>query len=143
MVAVKKNSLKINAVKFKPSKTKERVTAEFQDVTYPDDESAPVVTYTGNALMPQVVVYDEELGTVLTEGEDYTVTYKNNVNVGTKASATIKGIKNYSGSITLNFAVIKKDMNEYADDFKVSVKTVPIQAKTSNQESLYGMAIRY
>jgi len=113
---------KITPVKFKPSKSENRVKAEFQSITYPDDLSLPVVTYTGSALAPEVIVYDEELGTILTEGVDYTVTYKNNVKVGTKASATIKGIKNYSGSISLGFAVIAKDMNEYADDFKVSVK---------------------
>lgn len=113
---------KISAVKFKPSKTVERVTAEFENIDYSDDTSVPIVTYTGGALSPDVIVYDEELGVILTEGEDYTVTYKNNVKVGTKASATIKGIKNYSGSINLGFAVVAKDMKEHADDFKVSVK---------------------
>lgn len=113
---------KITAVKFKPSKTVQRVTAEFENMDYTDDTSVPVVTYTGSALSPEVLVYDEELGVALTEGTDYTVTYKNNVKVGTKASAIIKGIKNYSGSINLNFAVVAKDMNEHADDFSVSVK---------------------
>lgn len=42
----------------------------------------------------------------LTEGTDYKVTWKNNVNVGT-ASATFTGLGNYCGSTTLKFSILK------------------------------------
>ena len=52
--------------------------------------------YDGKAKEPTATVKD---GTkALTSGRDYTLTYKNNVNVGT-ATAVITGINNYSGTI--------------------------------------------
>ncbi|MBQ6478071.1 MAG: S8 family serine peptidase [Erysipelotrichaceae bacterium] len=43
-------------------------------------------------------------GRILTEGEDYTVTYKNNNKVGT-ATVTFKGIGNYTGSFNKTFKI--------------------------------------
>ena len=54
------------------------------------------VTYTGEALIP-------EIETDLTEN-DFTVTFKNNVNAGT-ATATFKGTGNYSGTVNKTFKV--------------------------------------
>ena len=58
--------------------------------------------YDGKAKEPTATVKD---GTkTLTSGKDYTLTYKNNVNVGT-ATAVITGINNYSGTIELEFTI--------------------------------------
>lgn len=58
--------------------------------------------YTGKALKPAVVV---EYGKVkLKQGTDYTVSYKNNVKPG-KATVTVKGKGNYTGSAKVTFAI--------------------------------------
>ena len=61
-------------------------------------------SYDGNAKTPKVTIEG------LTEGKDYTVSYTNNVNVGT-ATVTIKGIEPYyTGTITKTFAITKQDI---------------------------------
>ena len=60
--------------------------------------------YTGSAQEPKPTVV--AAGSVLKEGADYTLSYSNNVNVGT-ASVTIKGKGNYRGSVTKNFEIYK------------------------------------
>ena len=59
-------------------------------------------TYTGKAIKPAVTVKDGD--TVLKAGTDYTVTYKNNVKPG-KATVTITGKGNYSGSVVKTFNI--------------------------------------
>ncbi|MBQ3370722.1 MAG: fibronectin type III domain-containing protein [Mogibacterium sp.] len=61
--------------------------------------------YTGKAIKPAPVVFWE--GLTLTEGQDYTVTYKNNLNVGT-ASVTVKGKGAYTGTIKKTFRINPK-----------------------------------
>ena len=59
-------------------------------------------TYTGKALKPVVTV---KYGKVkLKKGVDYTVSYKNNVKPG-KATVTVKGKGNYTGSAKVTFAI--------------------------------------
>lgn len=53
--------------------------------------------YTGTPRTPQATVV--AAGSVLTEGRDYSVSYSNNVNVGT-ATVTIVGMGSYAGSST-------------------------------------------
>lgn len=60
--------------------------------------------YTGSAQEPKPTVV--AASSVLKEGTDYTLSYSNNVNVGT-ASVTIKGKGNYRGSVTKNFKIYK------------------------------------
>lgn len=60
-------------------------------------------TYTGSALTPKVVV--KAGSKVLTQNVDYTVSYSNNVNVGT-ASVKITGKGSYKGSYTVNFKIL-------------------------------------
>ena len=64
-------------------------------------------TYAGSPLKPAVVVKDGE--TTLVENTDYTLTYDNNLNVGT-ATVTATGIGNYTGTQTKEFAITKADM---------------------------------
>lgn len=59
-------------------------------------------TYTGAEIKPELVVTNGEK--ILTEGVDYTVTYKNNTEVGT-ATAEITGIGNYSGKTSVTFEI--------------------------------------
>ena len=75
-----------------------------QDIASATVSSIPAQTYTGRAITPQPVV---TLGTKkLVAGTDYTITYANNVNVGT-ATITIKGMGNYTGTKTARFTIVK------------------------------------
>lgn len=60
--------------------------------------------YTGNAITPTVTV--TSFGNALTEGRDFKVTYRNNINAGT-ATAVISGIGEYSGSVEKTFTITK------------------------------------
>ena len=58
-------------------------------------------------------LYDHEIGeegVYLEYGEDYTIAYTNNINVGT-ATATITGVGNYVGSIDFQFDIVR-DMSD-------------------------------
>ncbi len=59
-------------------------------------------SYTGAEIKPELVVTNGEQ--LLTEGVDYTVTYKNNTEVGT-ATAEITGIGNYSCKTSVTFEI--------------------------------------
>ena len=61
-------------------------------------------SYTGKAILPTLNITD--LGKKLTLNKDYTVTGKDNKNVGT-ASITVTGSGNYSGSHTIKFKIKK------------------------------------
>ncbi len=74
----------------------------------------PDQVYTGGKILPKITVYD---GTrTLTEGQDYTLVYKNNVKAalaidGAKAPAVVvKGKGNYAGSQTVNFNILPRDI---------------------------------
>ena len=60
------------------------------------------------------------MGTVLTENIDYTVSYKNNVEVGT-ASIVFTGKGNYSGSVSVGYTI----QYDFSDASKVAVTTYP------------------
>ena len=69
--------------------------------------SADEVYYTGNAIEPSVTLIDNNR--FLVKNTDFTVSYYNNVNVGT-ASIIIKGKGNYSSSSTVTkYFTIKKN----------------------------------
>ena len=71
-------------------------------------------TYTGTAVTPAVY-----LGSSAVEGEDYTVSCSNNINVGT-ATITVTGKGNYHGSVTKTFKIVPADISE---------KTISLSAK--------------
>ena len=64
-------------------------------------------TYTGAAIEPKVTVNVKTLRPLVTlrRGIDYTVSYKDNVEVGT-ASAVITGIGKYSGTVVKTFKIV-------------------------------------
>lgn len=61
------------------------------------------LTYTGKKLTPAVTVTVN--GRTLEKGEDYTVTYKNNVKPGT-ATATVVGEGDYEGTLICNYKIV-------------------------------------
>lgn len=72
------------------------------------------ILYTGKTVKtPMKVYFVLEEDKVLQEGVDYTVTYKNNKKIGT-ATATITGIGDYSGVLTIEFEIIT--LADYFDD---------------------------
>lgn len=74
--------------------------------------------YIGKAIKPAVQVYDGN--TLLVQGIDYTVSYKNNVKVcdadsveiSKAPSVIVKGKKNYSDRETIPFSIVAVDLNE-------------------------------
>ena len=64
--------------------------------------------YTGFGLYPAVKVYSLS-GKRLDEYDHYEVSYENNINYGV-ATATVKGVGEYSGVIKVNFNIVKKDI---------------------------------
>ncbi len=62
-------------------------------------------TYTGKERKPTTIVAIGK--TTLKLNKDYSVSYKNNKSVGT-ATVTIKGIGNYTGTITKTFTIVPK-----------------------------------
>ncbi|MBR4305477.1 MAG: hypothetical protein IKT78_01385, partial [Ruminiclostridium sp.] len=78
------------------------------------------LTYTGDELCGiSSVLYN---GAELVENEDYTVSYQNNIDVGT-AVATVTGVGNYSGVITKEYQIIPADIS--LAEFNVSGKYEP------------------
>jgi Leucine-rich repeat (LRR) protein len=63
----------------------------------------PAQVYTGSAIRPAPEVKNGS--TTLVAGTDYTVTYANNINIGT-ATVTITGLNGYSGTLSATFAIV-------------------------------------
>ena len=72
--------------------------------------------YTGDPLEPAAV--NAKSGFTLEKGTDYELIYTNNTNAG-KATVTLKGIGNYTGSIKKTFKILPKELD---NTFTVSVK---------------------
>lgn len=67
--------------------------------------SAASCTYNGKPHTPVVSVWDGR--TVLRKNRDYTVSYQNNIKIGT-AAITVTGIGNYKGKIVKKFTIVPK-----------------------------------
>ena len=92
--------------------------------------------YTGKAIKPEVRVYDGE--TRLKAGQDYTITYKNNVKANdaskakTAPTVVVKGKGNYSGQETATFKILQVDLSDSsisASDVTVAYKKNQVQKK--------------
>ena len=57
---------------------------------------------------------------MLTLNEDYTVSYENNINVGT-ASAVVQGINDYEGIYVINFEIVPAEEPEYPQNSLISL----------------------
>lgn len=84
-----------------PSSNDTRIT----DISELTIGKIPTQTYTGKAIKPSITIKDGNKK--LVSGTDYTVTYKNNTKPG-KATATITGKGNYTGTKTLTFKIVPK-----------------------------------
>lgn len=99
------------------------------------------VTYTGQPQTPAVTVTMGDK--VLTQGVDYTVSYRNNVRVGT-ASVIISGKGIYSGEKTVNFKIQEKSINNctiYAvasQMYNGKLLTPPVVVKDGNTALVQG-----
>jgi len=96
-----------------------------------DDE-----TYTGSSVYPEPVIMDGDTELVL--GKDFTLTYKNNKKIG-KASVTVTGIGNYTGSKTLTFKINPKGTSLT----KLSNGSKRFTAKWTKKSSVTGYQIQY
>ncbi len=89
------------------------------------------VNFTGQPLTPEVHVLSQYMGFPLIEGVDYTLSYRDNINAGT-ATAVIRGIGNYTGTLEKNFTILKspeeralgnvnKGLNRAGEGFRFSL----------------------
>ena len=74
--------------------------------------------YTGFEITPKPIITDDATG-VLVEGRDYTLSYSNNINVGT-ADVTITGMGNYAASPT-NSTTFKIDPKPIMKDWAAPI----------------------
>ena len=82
-------------------------------------------TYTAAQITPSVEVADD--ATITTD--DYDITYGTNITVAEGGSVTVEGKRNYVGTVTKNFEILKADLNvtsenveiTYGDEFTVPV----------------------
>ncbi|MDE7083175.1 MAG: hypothetical protein K2O89_05680, partial [Clostridia bacterium] len=65
-------------------------------------------TYTGTAVEPPITITLD--GKTLTKNTDYLIVYSNNLNVG-KATISITGSRNYTGTLTDGFTIIRADLS--------------------------------
>jgi hypothetical protein len=99
----------------------------------------PDAAFAGKSTSGKVKITNN--GKVLVKGKDYTITYKNNKQIG-KATATIKGIGQYSGTKTITFKIVPKKtsiskVTAGAKNFKVSWKAVPAKQKITKYQLRY------
>ena len=106
-------------------------------------------TYTTGEIKPSITVTLD--GKTLTNGSDYSLSYKNNINVG-NATITIQGIGNYTGSVTKTFKIIGKSISETeisniadqtytAGEIKPPV-TITLNGKTLTNGSDYSLSYK-
>ncbi len=79
--------------------------------------------YTGKAIKPKIRVHkSNDFYATLKKGTDYTVTYKNNKNIGYyKAKVIVTGKGKYKGTLTASFAICKYNIS------KAKVSKIPDQ----------------
>lgn len=90
----------------KTAKTNVVAVGAYKNISEATVSSIGNQTYTGSAITPAITVKD---GTkTLVNGTDYSVSYSNNVSVGT-ATVTITGKGKYSGTRRVTFTIVKKE----------------------------------
>ena len=112
---------------------KDTINAEFtiraDSVAYADISGITDKVYTGKEITQSIIVKFGE--TVLTEGKDYTVSYRNNVNAGT-ATVVITGKGTYDGTTEKTFTIGKAERSIEAalsEEAVVAGKTATIVIK--------------
>jgi len=93
-------------------------TIEAKELTNDMITPIPTQSYTGEKLFPEVeVVYN---GMTLEKGTDYSLVYSSNKNVGT-ATVTVSCLGNYSGVVTVTFAIDKALLTITADNKTIAL----------------------
>ncbi len=88
----------------KETTEKTEETEQKIDISTAQYDAISPITFTGQEICPQVNL---KIGSQnLVKDTDYTVSYSNNVNVGT-AEVSITGIGNYTGNLTLQFEILQ------------------------------------
>lgn len=83
--------------------------------------------YTGKAIEPTLTITCK--GSNLKVNEDYTVSYKNNIEIGT-ATVTIKGKGNYTGETSKTFQItVKKNADYTVGDYKYKITDAKTDGK--------------
>lgn len=94
------------------------------DISTAQHNFIPSIYYTGQAIFPQVNLTINSQS--LIENIDYTLSYKNNEDVGT-AEIIINGIANYTGSLTLNFQILPIDApSKPSAELKIPIKATTL-----------------
>lgn len=102
-------------------------------------------TYTGSAIevKPVITVNFDGVDVVLVEGEDYTLSYYNNTNVG-NATVTATGIGNYTGTLSETWQIRGADVsviaNDQSYDYDGDLHGVAIEVSTVGE---INAAVRY
>lgn len=101
------------AIDYSSGESKLDISAPFYGATLelPSEE----INYTGDSITPRVTVIHN--GGKLTEGTDYTLTYKDNTEVGT-ATVTVTGTGGYWGTVSAQFDIVAEggdDLDENGD----------------------------
>ena len=79
-------------------------------------DDIPMQSYTSEEVEPKPVI--RYLGEILTEGEDYELSYSNNIEASSDAKVTVTGIGNFKGKFTVKFTIystVLKLTDEYQD----------------------------
>lgn len=76
----------------------------------------PVITYNSKEQKPVPQVTLRANGNILTAEEDYTVSYKNNINAGSEAKMVITGQNDYSGTLEKAFTIAPAELTITAKD---------------------------
>ena len=99
--------------------------------------------YTGKALKPAPVV--KYNGVTLAKGVDYTVSYRNNKNVG-RATLTVKGRGNFTGKQSVSFTIAPKAVSisgVTAGDKRITVKWKAQKKQVSGYQLQYATNKRF
>ena len=97
-------------------------------------------TYNGEEQKPTVTVKDGDA--VLVEGTDYTLSYENNVNVGT-ATVTATGKGNYEGTKSAQYSIVKADITPTAPTAKTGLVYTTQAQLLINAGSAQGGEMQY
>lgn len=94
-------------------------------------------TYTGKAIKPSVTIQYNR--STLTKNKDYTVTYKNNIELG-KATVTITGMGNYTGTVKKTFKIVPAKVTGFK---KSSTTKTSITLKWTKSKDITGYQVTY
>lgn len=83
-------------------------------------------TYTGRAITPEPSIKYGDV--TLVKDKDYTLSYENNINVGT-ATVTVNFKDAYKGSVNISFSILPKST---ADESGITINAIPDQTYTGN-----------